>query len=610
MSAVSSTPPIWDLSSYFNGPASPEFIAYRDDLKASVTKALARAEALGQNGKPITAANSAEWAAFLVEFESIMARLRHIGSYLGCLSAADTVDETIKKERANLSPLGAQMQKVRVAVRASFKNTDQKTFDALLADKSLSGAEFTLKREREEATYAMAPELEGLAADLGVDGLSAWGRLYDQVAGKLEFDMTMPDGSTKRVPMSQKVSLLEDADPAVRRAAFIGSNKAWSEMEDIAASTLNAIAGTRLSLYKRRGIKHFLDAALFDSCITRKTLDTMMDVMAQRRETPRKYLRLKAKLLGKKKLPFYDLTAPLPVKTNQEMPWPQGVDRVVNSFGKFFQDMGDFAKHTVDKKWIDAQPRANRRPGAFCTSSPVSRESRVFMTFRDTVGDVQTLAHELGHAYHNWLMRDMRLYARDYPMTLAETASTFAENVVTDTVLNDPQTDNATKAVILDTRLADAGVYLLNIPMRFIFEKSFYEERANGEVPVSRIKELVLQAQRECWGDTLDENEMDPYFWASKLHFYITGVSFYNFPYSFGYLFSGGVFARAKKEGPGFFNKYRDLLRLTGSDTAENVAKRAMGVDLEKPEFWNASIDLVEEDWARYEPLVKTVLTD
>jgi len=198
-------------------------------------------------------------------------------------------------------------------------------------------------------------------------------------------------------------------------------------------------------------------------------------------------------------------------------------------------------------------------------------------------------------------MRDMRTWSRRYPMTLAETASTFAEQLVIDAVLADPQAPREERAVILDSRMQDAATFLLNIPMRFLFEKAVYEERLDGELGIGRLKELMLEAQHRCYADALAADELDPWFWASKLHFYITGLSFYNFPYTFGYLFSLGIFARASREGPEFLPRYEELLRLSGSDSAEAVARRCLGVDLESPEFWNASIDLIETNFAQFE---------
>ena len=255
-----------------------------------------------------------------------------------------------------------------------------------------------------------------------------------------------------------------------------------------------------------------------------------------------------------------------------------------------------FAEHAFDNRWVDYQPRAGKRPGGFCSSSSVLGQSRIFMTYHGAAGDVQTLAHELGHAFHSWLMRDMRHWQRRYPMTLAETASTFAEKLVTDAALEAPGLSSRDRAAMLDQRLQDAEAFLLDIPMRFDFEHELYTRRASGELTVSDLQEMMLSAQRSNFGDALDEDQLDPWFWASKLHFYITGISFYNFPYTFGYLFSMGLFARAKDEGRGFLPRYEALLRETGSAPAETVAWDALGVDLEDEGFWHSSIDMVEGD--------------
>jgi oligoendopeptidase F len=223
------------------------------------------------------------------------------------------------------------------------------------------------------------------------------------------------------------------------------------------------------------------------------------------------------------------------------------------------------------------------------------------MTFGGTPGDVSTLAHELGHAFHGWLLRDARSFARRYPMTLAETASTFAEQLLNDAALEAPDADRDTRLDVLDRRLRDGAAFLLNLPMRFAFERRLYEERAEGELSAARLCELMGEAQREWYGDALDPEALDPWFWASKLHFYIAGTSFYNFPYTFGFLLSLGLFARAKQEGPAFLPRYEELLRLAGSDTAPGLARRCLGVDLEDGAFWHASIDALEADLARLE---------
>ena len=382
----------------------------------------------------------------------------------------------------------------------------------------------------------------------------------------------------------------------MRLAAFNGSAAAWERVGDTLAACLNAIAGTRLRLYERRGVEHFLDPALFDAGVERATLDAMLDAVRARQDVARDYLKHKATLLGKAQLGFYDLMAPLPSDEEQRIGWDAATDLVRDSFGATYPDLRNFAERAFDGRWIDYQPRHSKRPGGFCSGSHLLGESRIFMTFNGAMGDVQTLAHELGHAFHSWLMNDMRHWQRSYPMTLAETASTFAEKLVTDAALEAPGLSRLARASMLDQRLQDAEAFLLNIPMRFDFEHAFYTQRAAGELSTNQLKDLMLDAQRRNYGDALADGELDPWFWASKLHFYITGLSFYNFPYTFGYLFSMGIFARAKAEGPSFHPRYEALLRATGSAPAERVAADALGVDLQKPGFWNESIDLVEAD--------------
>jgi oligoendopeptidase F len=273
---------------------------------------------------------------------------------------------------------------------------------------------------------------------------------------------------------------------------------------------------------------------------------------------------------------------------------------VANAFAGFQPELGHFAREAVSQRWIDYSPRPGKRPGGFCSTSPLLEQSRIFLTFQGALGDMATLAHELGHAFHGRVMSDMRPWARRYPMTLAETASTFAEQVVIDATLAHPETPVGERRQMLHGRLQDAVSFLLNIPTRFDFEHALYEERAEGELSVRRLGELMGEAQTRNFGDVLDPDGRDPWFWASKLHFYIASIRFYNFPYTFGYLFALGLYAVARSEGGRFWERYKRLLRHTGSAPAEVVARDGLGVDIESPDFWNASIDGIEADLERF----------
>jgi len=594
----------WDLTSYFPQFDGAEMRRVKEALRRDIALLKDRAASL----LPLNDENASGWEDVLTRNEALTRRMSHLSSYVSCLAASDGRNEDYLKEEAALASMRAELAKVRVELLRGVKETPDEIFASFIAQRSLDGAQNYLKRLREEARRAMSTEKEILATDLGLDGIQAWGRLYDKISSRLEFDMLYPDGNRERLPMSQRRSLLEHPDRRVRKAAFDGGNAAWQSVEDAAAAALNAIAGTRLTLNRHRGVGHFLDLALFQAAISAKTLNALFEALFAHLEIPRRILRLKAKSMGTNGVAWYNLGAPIDIPNRQPLSWDQAKDLVKNAFTRAYPTLGHFFQIEIDRNWIDWEPRAGKRPGAFCTSSMLSKESRVFMTYNETLGDVLTLAHESGHAFHGYMMREVRPYARIYPMTLAETASTFGELVLTHGLLEDPSISDAQKAMMLDVEVGHGAIYLLDIPVRFEFEKSFYEERKSGELSVSRLKELMIETQRRILGDVLEPGGEDPYFWASKLHFYITGLTFYNFPYTFGFLLSRGLFATLKKEGKDFLPKYEEFLRLAGSDTAENVVQRTVGSDIGKPEFWSEAIQSLEEPFLRLEELLPKVL--
>ncbi len=590
----------WDLTSYFPAFNGPEMKEFKAQIKKDIRETKERASSLS----PLDSENQQDWEEVFLKNEDIATRYSHLSSYIGCLSSADGLNEDYLREEAEMSMLGAEFAKLKVEMLRAVKDVPDEVFLNFTQRENLKSGAYFLTRLREESEKRMNPENEILAADLGVDGINAWGRLYDTVSSKLEFEMEYPDGSTKTLPISQRRSLMEKPDRRIRKAAFEGGNKAWKTIEDTAAAALNAISGTRLTLNRHRGIDHFLEVALFQSSISRKTLDAMFEAIYGELDLPRSILRFKAGTMKRDKIAWYDLGAPLDLPTEQKLGWDEAKKIVRSSFSASYPRLGEFVEGTFAKDWIDWEPREGKRPGGFCTGSLLTKESRIFMTYNETLGDVLTLAHEEGHAFHSHVMSDIRPYAHFYPMTLAESASTFGEMILAEGILEDPSVGETEKALMLDTEINHGAIYLMDIPVRYEFEKAFYEERQKGEVSVSRLKELMAETQRRIFGDVLEEGGEDPYFWASKLHFYITGVTFYNFPYTFGYLLSRGLFSMFKSEGRDFLPKYEEFLRLSGSDTAENVAKRSIGRDLESPEFWVDSIHTLKEPFERLKTLI------
>ena len=596
----------WDLTSYFaefNGSEMLRFKkAIRDDL-AALQKTAASLPALNMQ-------STSAWENVLLRHEDISRRMSHLGSYISCLASSDARNESYHTEEADLTRTRAEFAKVRIELLRGFKGVEETTFAAFCARPSLAGARNYLTRLREDAHRVMTAEKEVLATDLGIDGIQAWGQLYDTLSAKLEFDMIFPDGKREKKPISQRRSLMDHPDRRVRQAAFEGGNLAWQTIEDSAAAALNAIAGARLTLNRHRGVEHFLDIALFQAAINRKTLDALFDALRTHLDLPRQILHVKARSMDRDGIAWFDLGAPLELPNQEKLSWDQGRSMIGAAFDQAYPALGKFfGEQVIGKNWVDWEPRAGKRPGGFCTSSMLSKESRIFMTYNESLGDVLTLAHESGHAYHGALMRDTRPYARRYPMTLAETASTFGEHVLMNGILDDPAVNDRQKARILDIEVGHGAVYLLDIPVRYEFEKAFYEERAHGPVNVSRLKELMVQTQRQLLGDILETGGEDPYFWASKLHFYITGITFYNFPYTFGYLLSRCLYSMFKQEGATFLPKYEEFLRRAGSDTAEHVVKQTVGRDIEKTEFWSEAIRTLQEPLDRLQTLLARIHT-
>ena len=574
----------WDLSSYFPGFPSEEYERFKRELSEEIASLGEKASELD----PLDPENLRSWEEVFLRTEKLVSRYSHIRSYVGCLAAADSRREDYTAEEASIALLGSALEKLEVRLREALRDTGDELFSEFVSLPGLESASYYLGRMRKDARHAMSAPKEVLAADLGVDGIGAWGRIYDTVSSKMTFEMGYPDGTKKILPMSQRRSLMEDTDREIRKAAFHGGNAAWEIFEDVAAAAVNAISGTRLTLYRHREIDHFLDVALFDAAVSMETVDAMMEAIREAVELPRSILEFKAETMGLPGISWYDLGAPMDLGEEGATDWKRAKSMVMDSFSQAYPGLGEFLGRVYRDRWIDWEVREGKRPGGFCTGSLLTGESRIFMTYNGALGDVLTLAHEAGHAFHSHVMKDIRPYGRFYPMTLAETASTFGEMLLAEGILRDPSSSDRDRARIRDAEVSHGAVYLLDIPVRYEFEKKLYEKRASGEVTVSGLKELMVETQREVFGDVLVE--CDPYFWASKLHFYITGVSFYNFPYTFGYLLSRSLFEKFRREGKEFLSVYEDFLRLTGSDDAEGAVKRSTGDDITKKEFWKDAV--------------------
>lgn len=527
----------------------------------------------------------------------------NLSTYLNCLLSVDAADKTANAKYSQLTDLSSRYTQAIQPVYLWMSRCDDETFAKVIEHPKLQPALFIWKQERSLRDTLLSEKEEILATSLHPSGMKAWGDLYDSISGTMKVQVEL-NGKTEEVGLAQASSMTKNVDPATRKAAWQGIQKAWKTHEESAAAILNSLAGWRLEMCKKRSHTRkvsFLDAPLFQSRITKETLDAMLTAVQNNAKDIQNAALLMAKLHGKSKLDPWDLLAPAPVKTGSgKLSYEEGVGQIRNAFAKISPDLAGFVDTMVQKNWIEGRVMPNKTNGAYCTGFMKSQTPRVFMTYMGSNQDVSTLAHELGHAYHSWVMRDLPLAQRDYPMTLAETASIFAETVLADELVKNAKTKEE-KLEFAWGDVEGAVSLLLNITARYEFEKSFYELRQERALTPDDFRDLTDKAWTKWYGSTLNEN--DKMFWATKLHFAISGVSFYNYPYTFGYLFALSIYARRKELGDKFMPKYIDILRDTGRMTAEELVMKHLGEDIRNPQFWQKSIDVVKSKIQNFKSL-------
>lgn len=590
----------WDLSSYFKEYEGPDYEAFKTRLVEDLKRILSDLKEL----EPLCPQSLKPWTQITQRLEGLLSRFGHLSSYLECLCAADATDERYARDYAWLREQYAGMNTLMAQFNSRLGQTPDDSFAQFISHPDLKDAAFYLSECRTKAQCQMEDSAEDLAAELNVNGINAWSQLYDTISGQLKFQYVDENGDTQTAPMGQRVSLLSSANRAVRESAFHGSNAAWEEHEATCNAALNAMAGSRLTLDQRRGSDHFLNEACRDARLELCTLDALFQAIDETIDLPRTILAYRSQQMGFEKAGYFDLYAPMDLPNQDSISWESGTQLVQEAFDAAYPALGAFNKELLEKQWVDYQPRDSKRPGGFCTGSSVIHESRIFMTFKDTMTAVTTYAHEVGHAWHSRVLENQRYFASEYPMTLAESASTFAELLLTDGVLSNPSFSDAQKLTLLDSDATRIIAFLLDIPVRYRWEKRLYEERRNGIVSVSRMKALMKEEQRRQFGDTLSDDGLDPYFWCSKLHFYIDELRFYNFPYTFGYLLSVSLFARFKEEGASFLPSYETFLQKSGSMSCEQVIRETLGEDVQDPEFWKRAIETLNEPFTKLKALL------
>ncbi|MCY0876522.1 MAG: M3 family oligoendopeptidase [Firmicutes bacterium] len=570
----------WDLDVIFTGASeSKAYVAFVDELERDTALFASTAEGVAsQSGNGL--------ADLLVQAQALRERRQEAAAFSSCLNAQNVNDEKAKAVAGRLAQMSAIFQTGMMWVQRSLAMLDDADFSALKTQDALKQMAFFLEETRRQAKDRLEPAQERLILSLGVDGYHAWGNLYNTVTGSMRVRDDNAEAS-RDLSMGQLQNALDTPNRARRMELFAKWENAWSAQEEVIADALNHLAGFRLQAYKARGWTSVLKEPLENNRMSEATLSAMWQAVADHAAVASSYLKRKAELFGIDRLAWHDVSAPVGTSSSV-IPYETAQALIIQQFGRFSPDLAAFATRAFADRWIESEDRAGKRAGGFCTSFPLTGQSRIFMTYSGTTGNVSTLAHELGHAYHHHVMRDIPGFSRQYPMSVAETASTFAEQIVSDAAVAHA-TDRDEKIALLGEQADRAIAFLMDIRSRFLFETAFYEERKKGLLNAKALSELMTAAQKEAFAGML--SEYHPHFWASKLHFYSTGAPFYNFPYTFGYLFSAGVYAEAKVQGPSFAKRYVSLLRDTGRMTVEQLAQTHLGADTTKVDFWTRAAD-------------------
>ena len=462
---------------------------------------------------------------------------------------------------------------------------------AVKTNASAKAHEFILLEAAEQSKYLMSEAEEILAAEMTLSGGNAFGKLQGTLTSQMSVDFEL-DGEVKKMPMPALINLRSHPDESVRRRGYEAENKAWEGVQETLAACLNGVKGEALTLDKKRGREDNLHASIDAARMDRATLEAMLGAMKDSFPMFRRYFKHKAKLIGKEQLAWWDLFAPLG-KTDKVYSWDEARDFIVDNFNKFSPELGAFARRAFDNNWIDGEQREGKRGGAFCMGVPAVKESRILSNFDGSFDQVSTLAHELGHAFHNECayQAGKTELQQSTPMTLAETASIMCETIATEAALAQT-TDRDEVLAILEAQMNNASQVVVDIYSRYLFEKEVFERRAKSELSTEEINDIMERAQKATYGDGVDEKYLQKFMWTWKPHYYSTGRAFYNYPYAFGLLFATGLYAVYQKRGADFVPAYKELLATTGEANAADLADK-FGINIRTKKFWADSLAII-----------------
>lgn len=537
---------------------------------------------------------------YIKRYSKLTELISKIGAFIQLSISVNTKDTEALRYSDIFEKKLTHMVEASTKIERYISNIDN--IDCIIEKSELLKAhEYVLKSIIEQSKYLLSDKEESIIANMKNTGSNAWSKLKDNLISSLMVEIKEND-EVKEYPLTVVLNMAEDKSEEVRKRAYEAEIASYKKVEEGVAAALNGIKGEVLTVCDFRGYKSPLEKTLLDSRMDEESLNAMLDAMKESLPVFRKYLRRKAEILGHKNgLPFYDLYAPVS-NADMKFTYDEGAKFVVKNFRTFSDNLGDFAQKAIDNNWIDVEPREGKVGGAFCAGLHFIGESRILLNYGGSFGDVVTMAHELGHGFHGECLKNEAILNSEYPMPIAETASTFCETIIKKAAIKEANKDEA--LAILEAEICDCTQVIVDIYSRFLFEKSVFEARKESALTVSQIKELMLEAQREAYGDGLDQEYLHPYMWAWKPHYYDADYNYYNFPYAFGLLFAKGLYAEYLKKGESFTSEYERLLSITGKNKIADITKE-VGIDIHNKEFWRNSLKTIEEDIEKFIELSK-----
>ncbi len=600
---ISDQPTRWDLTNIFPSLESEEFKKAFSDTSLLIDDLM---ECFQTKLAPLavdedkTVLNKA-LAEYVDQLNETITHAGKVANYIYSFISTDSYNKLATRLLSEFEQITVRLENQDVTFKNWLSGLKTRVDEIISVGGVVEEHAFALKEIVHFSQFLMSQAEEELASELNLSGASGWEKLQGVVTSQLSVEIEI-DGETKKLPAPALINLRSHPVAEVRKKGYEKEMQAWKSVEEPLAAALNGIKGTVITLNKRRGRKDAIESAIDMARIDRETLDAMLSAMLDSFPVFRRYFRAKAKRFGQEKLPWWNLFAPVG-KSETKFTFREARDFILENFLNFSPDLADFAARAFDNHWIDAEQREGKMGGAFCMDIPGTGESRILSNFDGSLDQVSTLAHELGHGFHNDCMEKAnrtQLQQRT-PMTMAETASIMCETIVSNASLK--QAKNADEELsILEGMLNGDSQVIVDIYSRYLFEKEVFERRAKSELSAEEFCDIMERAQKATYGDGLDESYLHKYMWTWKPHYYSAHLSFYNFPYAFGLMFGTGLYAIYQERGESFIPEYIDLLSSTGLGSAADLAQR-FGIDIRQKSFWEGSLKVVEQRVKRYEEI-------